>query len=426
MATKIATFELEKGRTFIAGLFWQPLVSTNSKEARSEAAEIADQMSFDMGVFRKSETIQVGLCAKEDGANEGDMSIAAIISKTLEVNAVAKDAIIALPIGNGDSRWIYFAQKDGVILSDGDLIGTEDEVRATMHTHYTMANWSYVVCPTYWGFRGAVEKTLDDFFPRTKKGGIQYHKWWGVSNIKVSISDVLRKALPVLVISGACAIMAAYGWSAYSAWKNQQEMEQQAALAALAAKQKAIETPPPWHTETNPRELAMNCVQTIDSQAALAPGGWVLNAATCDANGRMQVSWNRPEYSTISLLRAVVKDAQVSENGNSALVTRNFTPGAASEEKVLSMRDMVAEFHDRAQRIGIPVRFAEIPVPPPQEGFPAQPWRSSRWELESSISPNELMEWFAMPGLRLKGISLQFDGGVSTWKMEGIIYAKNE
>lgn len=426
MASKIGTFELEKGRTFIAGLFWQPLVPTSIKEARAEAADIADQMSFDMGVFRKSETIQVGLCAKEDGANEGEMSIAAVISKTLEVDALAKDAIIALPVGNGDSRWIYFAQKDGVILSDGDLIGTEDEVRATMHTHYTMANWSYVVCPAYWGFRGAIEKSLEEFLPKTKKGGIRYHKWWGVTNIKVSTIDIARKALPVLMVSGVCAILAAYGWNAYSSWQQQKEMERQAAAAAEAARQEAIMAMPPWHMESNPVLLAKNCVETIDSQAALAPGGWVLNAATCDVHGQMQVSWNRPDYSTISLLRAVVKDAQISESGNSALITRNFVPGAASTEEVLSMRDMVAEIHDRAQRLGIPITFAEIPVPPPQEGLPPQSWRSSKWELLSSISPDELMKWFAMPGLRLTGISLQFVDGISTWKMEGIIYAKNE
>jgi len=425
MDKKISTFEFEKGRVFVAGLFWQPLIPTTLKEARADAAEQAEQMGFDLAIFRKNDAIQVGFCASEDDAKEGYLSIAAVISKSLEVDEVAKEAIMAMPLGDGSDRWLYFAQKDGVILADGDFVGTEDEVRAAMHSHYSHTDWAYVVAPLHWGFRGALERSLTDFLPKDKKGRIRYHKWWAISPIKVNASAAIKKALPYAIVALGLIALAGFGMKAYTAYQHKLEMQRQAEAAAAAALQEAITATPPWHSESNPVDFAKNCIAAVDT-IPLAPGGWTLNAATCSVDGTMQAAWSRPVYSTISLLRAIVPEATIATDGNSAYVTRQFVPGAPLTEEAMDLTNMVAEIHDRAQRLGLPITITDIPVPPPQQGLPPQAWKSSKWELVSSVSPNELMKWFAMPGLRLSSLSVQFANGINTWKMEGLIYAKNQ
>lgn len=421
---RVSTFELEKGRRFVSGLFWQPLVATNPKEVRKEAADHADQMGFSLGVYRRGDTHQVGLASQGDDVRVGDFSVAAMISKTLEIEGHANDALIAVPVGGQDDRWIYFAQRDGVILPDGDFIGTSDEVRAAMHTHYSVSNWSYIVAPSYWSFRDSVERTFRDFLPKTKKQKVAYHDWWALAPINVSSKDVLRKILPSVVLASTLALAAIYGYHTYSVYKKRIAAEQAAKVAAELARQKIAAQPDPWLAQPNPLRFANACIKALGS-VSMTPGGWVVKSAKCDLGGTAHIEWTRPPYSTISLLRAVVPSAVIARDGNSAQIDVQIDlADSTRNDQVGPINDAVSWMQDRMQKIGGEIKIDDLPIPVPPEGMPPQSWQAFKWAVTTGMSPDEIAGWLDRPGVRIKNISLSLQDGESTWTMEGLHYAQ--
>lgn len=223
------SFELEKGKLFVSGLHWQAL-SGGPSEVKAEVEKLAALEGFDLAVWRVSSVQQVGFADTKKGFKAGMMSAAAVVSKTIDEEEDVRDFLCGIPLPDG--RYLYVAQSEGVILPDGDSIGTAEEVRGRMLADMSVGkDWAKIYAPLAWGMQGAAERSFEDFLPQ-KNGKIDYrHKWWVLKPIKTSIRSVAKIVLPIAALS----ILIGAGMVSYKRWQIAKANAEAAAAAAAMA-----------------------------------------------------------------------------------------------------------------------------------------------------------------------------------------------
>lgn len=424
MSAKLSIIQHASGISLAAGLFWQPLLSGSKKESHEKILEVADQLSFDLGVIVGGEhgVGSAGLCAKAEGAKEGFVSLALLVSDGLTKQGFTADFVAGIDAGDG--RWVYVARNNGAIIFEGDFIGTEEEVRSMMMQHYSMAEWPTIIAPSHWRFSGSVEKSLDDILPKGKKGRLVVANEMVIRPLRTSAFDVIKAHKKLVFLVSLVIGVAGFGNNYYKIYKEKVAAELAARKAAEAAFAKRISAPPPWYAEAAPVPMAAACMSALD-KIPLVPGGWNLGAATCNSSGIVTAEWTRPDYGSISMLRGVVPNAEISADGNKASQSSEVKPGEVTRELVTGKSEGYAHIFDRMQTMGIEVRLTPVQEAPPKEGDPPVPWQATQWSITTQLRPDEIAKVLTFPGLRISNITLSFDGGsVSSYKMEGLIYAK--
>jgi hypothetical protein len=157
--------ELEAGRRSVevlAGLVWHPLQGTGSARTREILAYAADS-DADLKVVRGDEAPHVGLARKAEGAKAGQISAAAVIADALQGEG-HHSVLVALRIPEEPACFLYIAVRDNVILADGDIVGTEQEVSDRLRGDKSFGGWDLVICPGEWGFADAQQRDFDAFF----------------------------------------------------------------------------------------------------------------------------------------------------------------------------------------------------------------------------------------------------------------------
>lgn len=421
-------FALDRGRVFIAGLFWHALIAS---DPRGEARQIAKQQSFQTAVFRMidGKVVQAGFGSTSGGHREGMLSAAAAVSKSIEMERGPRDFMVATKIP--DNRYLYVAQRDGAIHPDGDFIGTEEEVQARVLRDQTIGNWGYIVAPAHWGILDSEERSFDSFLPRKSGDRIQYHRWWALQSIQ-------RK--PVRTLLTLVALAGLVGGPLYGYRWHQERLaaEQAAALAeqaAAAAGQVTVARPEhPWKKLPLARAFVAACMDGIDRIPSLAPGNWTMVELNCNGS-TVGISWRRGEGGWIEHLRLVAPEVTTSADGQSASLSMPVTlPPGESDEVVLEERQRTLALHAVAQIYrftGLSVSAAVAPAPPLLPGQQAgqQPpppppeWKEMKWSMTgTAMTPGVVADALDGPGFRMSSIKAVLNGGSLSWSMEGTQY----
>ena len=256
------TFEFGK-RTFVSGLFWQPLPGHTLQLRKAELRKMSEEQGFDLVVQRTSGIPQAGFAATADGIRSGMLSVAAMVSKSLEMANRDRSFLCAMPIPNG--QWVYVAQREGVLLHDGDLLGSEEIVQARMMNDLSLIEWQTVFAPEQWGIPGSQERRFEDLLPRRGEK-YSFKSWWEVRPIRNPWIDIFldNTRLYITLIVIALVLTGYHFWSQYRINKQleafaRQEAEESAARMAAAAEQ-------PW--KKIPRVSAFIEATAIDHLAA--------------------------------------------------------------------------------------------------------------------------------------------------------------
>jgi len=419
------TFKLDRA-VFVSGLHWQILTGKPSA-FKSEIKDLAKQLSFDLAVVRKTGVPQVGLGALNEGGGVGMFSAAAIISKTVEVESNQRDFICATKVPDG--RFLYVCQSEGVILADGDFIGTAEDVRSRMLEDLSVGKaWEAVFAPIEWGLSGSSERDFVDFLPQ-KKGKVDLnHSWWALRRVEMSVFAPLKKMLfPLLGVAVLGA--GAYG---YKAW--QAEQAEAARLAAAASGDAAAPPPPPpWTTKPRATAAIGACLEAINKVNTFWPGNWSPVSASCNvASGSMTVSWKRGEYGWAKHLLEIEPRATITPDGAMAslVIPVQVTVEGANEDLVAE-HIRSAQMNNAAQELRVqfsmapPAAPAVLPGAAAQQAAPVQSWHDLAWLLKANgLSPDSLIPAFDGPGFRVGSVTALFDSGKISWEIEGVQYVQ--
>ena len=190
---------------------------------------MSEEQDFDLAVQRTSGVPQVGFGSVADGVRAGMLSVAAMVSKSLEVANRDRSFLCAMQVPGGN--WIYVAQREGVVLHDGDLLGNEETIRARMMTDMSLIEWQTVFAPKHWGIPHAMERTFEELLP--KRGAkYSFKSWWEIRPIRNTWLDAILGNW--MVSAGAIVLLVGFGgyyfWEQWQTRKAMEELAQQEAM----------------------------------------------------------------------------------------------------------------------------------------------------------------------------------------------------
>lgn len=414
---KITTFKTVTGRTLVSGLLWQP-ISGAEKTFKSEVALLGGQLGCDLAVIRKGGVNQVGYASSSDGVKAGWGSLAAIVSKSIEIEFSESSFLCATILPDG--QWFYLAQRDGSIIPDADFIGAEIEVKSRILSDFSLAAWDVIISPQSWGLPKSTERALISLLPATSD-----IKKYRIEHIKANYASIIKKAIIPSVVVAAIVVGGSFGYKKYQ--ENIAHKAEVARAAAEAAAAAAAVVPDPWESQPSAHDFVKSCLDSLD-KISLTPGGWSTDMAICDAQG-LTISWTRPIYSTIKLLKTEAASAVIDVSGDKAVMTFPVKFGISQKEIVPNSEFARESILTKSQQVGVRVTLVEDMSIPPLPGSPeaisSTGWHEIKWSFSSKLSPKSMIDLFGGPGFRVQKMSLKVQSGSAEWSMEGIQYVKN-
>lgn len=412
MAANVAQlFEVDRKR-FASGLFWHPLSWFGGKAQSKEVTAVSKQLGLPAIVWRRgvADQLQAGLGSKE--AIDA-YSAACVISKTLEVERGVIDFACAVQVPDG--RWLYVAQKDGVMLPDGDLLGTEAEIRERLINDCSVSDFALVIAPTQWGLPAEEAKPFVDFLPR-RAGKVVYHRWWQLRPTRSTPFAPLKRPAPVLALTVAAVGGAFLGWQHWRAEQLRKAAEEAARLAAAQAAQPQTQVIiKPWAKIPTAPKLTAACLD-IMRVLRYDQAGWKLSQVQCDSSG-VRTMWVAETHASRRDLEAAFPGVSIAVDGKSASHSHplSFEEGVA--EDLLAAAEAVAGLIEAGRPLGVEISFEF-------EGSqtnPSAPWHTYKWRFQTELSPARVVERMNVPGVRISTIAWS-EGG--RWSVEGVLYAQ--
>ncbi len=417
------TFEFGK-RTFVSGLFWQPLPGHTAQLRKAELRKMSEEQGFDLVVQRTSGVPQAGFAATMDGIKSGMLSVAAMVSKSLEIANRDRSFLCAMQAPNG--LWVYVAQREGVLLHDGDLLDTEEIVRARMMNDLSLIEWQTVFAPKNWGIPDSQERNFADLLP--KRGNkYSFKTWWEVRPIRNPLLDVILDNTRLYVSLGliAAALTGYHFWSQYQLKKQMEEFARQeaaenAARAAAAAEQ-------PWKKLPRATSFIKTCDAARNTLPTLWPGDWRTTNIRCTEQ-QMTATWRRGDNGSLDQLLAFIPEAKLTPGGGddaSLTIPLKMEKPEASEAPAREQQ-RVAEIYTAAQKYNLNFKMKKSSG----DSVPGQPAENYSWKLldwmveDTRLSPETIISLLDGEGFRITQLDLSLREGVMTWTFKGVQYVR--
>lgn len=424
-----------RGRAFVTGLRWHPLgsVTGHMKEAR----QFGKENKLDIVTIRRNpRIIQAGFVARTDGVTKGMYSLASTLAGQLGESWIA-----AWRVSPDEDRYALVAVYKGGIIPGCDVIGSEVEIRRRVAQQRSRGiEFEEWYLPTEFDMGG---KPLDvDELLQPSKLKREYR-------LRPLVFGLSRAELSQLAIAGIVVTAGLIGWSQWSAYQDQVELEKR-----LAAEQKRLEelarleresgsTQPaqalehPWAKRPSVGGFVDGCSKVI---YWLPPSidGWLYADAVCDGS-QVLTTYNRTGNSTaadlISATNGVFSGPPAFFNqGNSATLPYAISLPAAGDEPLLNVAEATANLTSSLHRFSQEPTLTEVPVAVPQEpalpGQPAPPpppppeWRQFELKYSTGVLPHDSLTDAPVQGLRLREIKAEYQANHLMWTVTGDLYAK--
>lgn len=418
----------------VAGLVWHPLQDTGSARAK-EIVAYAKSGAADLRVVRGDEAPHVGLAKRLDGAKTGQISAAAVIADALVAEGY-RSVLVALRLPQEPDNFLYIAVRDGVILADGDTVGTEEEINQRLTGDKAYGGWDLVVCPEVWGFSDAKARDLDSFFtPEVLKKS----KAWQLQEVQVNVAKLAIIGALVMTLS----LGSVFGWTTYQKRKalalamaeaQRQQTEQDAAERGRREAANAL-PPKPWPAMPLPTVFARACFNAF-AQVGVTAGNWKLDGAACE-NGQLSVRWVKgSEAAWVSHLKAIRPNAMVSADGLSATVSMpvQVPPSGDTGEPLQDAMGLRLRYFDLASRYGMSIKVDPPQAPPAPKVLPGQkepaaplppPWAETAVQATAAFNPVEGASLLESPGLRLTKLVFSYSkDGLPQYQFTGVQYVR--
>lgn len=418
----------KKKLELVAGLVWHPVHTTGSARAK-EIRELSKTSALDLKVLRGTESPHVGFAKKSEGGKAGQISAAAVIADTISASDSIRNFLVALRIPDDKDQYIFVAVHDGVILADGDMVGTRDEVRVRLTGDSSYEAWEVIICPGDWGVARSQDKDFADIF---SEDSLKSPKRWTLKEVTIA----WKKAVLPLILIAVIVTGSTFGFK-YWTQKKAAEAEllrMQSEEVAKGQRATIAEPTKPWPTMPSAVSFAAACKAALQ-RVGMTAGNWQLKDIEC-SEGKLTVNWAKPNESAwISHLQAVRPEAQFSADGLSASVSVLVTTQASNDftEVLPSQNGISLRYYDLASRYGMAVRIEAPAAPAAPAALPGQQagqsapvaplsWAVLNVQATTNIDPVQAAGVLSYPGLRLQKITYANKSGLLQYQLTGVQY----
>jgi hypothetical protein len=410
-----------KGVNWISGLIWQ-IMPKAGKVNHESIRKTGHALNCDLFVVRLTKTPQIGYAAKNDGYAEGQRSIAAVVSKSMEINHGSIDFICAIQIDN--DRFIYIEQAEGLITTNGDLCGDENVIKEKLLNSLSLdREWGVIVAPEDWHIANSISQTLDQLVPLILFSNFKKKAWYALQDLDQGLyrKIVLKTRKYVYGIGIFFFAVSAGSWYYYkifSAVHNTHPMVDYQPVT------------PPWHSTPNASNVIATCDAAFYSIEKLSPGGWNPEQTVCNVLERsFVIYWKSPTDVPYFYIKEDLPDVQLSRDFKKASLTKTIDiPMTGNQEVLLGnirIKHMVliSEVNEFVLEI-LESEVAPIPTPNNAQALSQQaPWSSYKWVAKSNrLSPRSMISLLDGPGMRIDKIRTNIQDGILSWEIEGIQY----
>lgn len=432
---KIIHLEANRKRhEVVAGLVWHPLQGTGSARAK-EILAYARSGAADLKVVRGDEAPHVGLAQRANGAKVGQISAAAVVADALAGEGY-RSVLVALRLPQEPDKFFYIAVRDGVILADGDTVGTEEEINQRLTGDKAYGGWELVVCPQEWGFSDAHSRDLQSIFTPDV---LTKPKAWQLQEVQVNVARLAIIGTLVVTVS----LGSIFGWTTYqkrrvfaAAMADAQRLQAEQDVAERSRREDANALPPkPWPAMARPAAFAQACFDAF-GRVGVTAGNWTLDGAACE-NGQLSVRWVKGgEAAWVSHLKAIRPNAVVSADGLSATVSMSvpLPPSGDTGEPLQDAMGLRLRYFDLASRYGMSIKVDPPQAAPAPKVLPGQkepsaptppPWTETAVQATAAFNPVEAASLLESPGLRFTKLVFSYTrDGLPQYHFTGVQYVR--
>lgn len=395
----------EKGITYAASLFWQPLL--NADKPLPEVKEAAENIleGADLYVTRTGKSSQFGLAASSQGFVK-DMPSAAIALVTGLGNITS-----FLGVFKVDTGWWYVCFRNDVLLSDGDtLFVNEKDAKNQFISMLAVPDWEAVFAPAEWEIEDTKQIDLSSLL--TKGLNVKLEKIAGNNDMMM---------LGVIV-----ACFAVIAWFAYSTLQDLFfSAPEEPIIAPVETEQVPLPPEPkPWEELKNPVDVMRNCYLATQKVVQVVTPGWKIEGITCTPGSGLVTSWRR-ELGRLTWIEQALDVSGVdfssrvlSRDGNTVMVTVPIEEiSTLNSPPEYNENDLVDTINDINQALDINIRVAPKQWVSPR----GTAYKLMEFELSANTDP---LTWIDLL-MKFSGLTINtitYDINSANWTYKGEIY----
>jgi hypothetical protein len=399
---------LAVGRTSYAfGLRWISATSAGSLVSEAEVAALAEGANY-VALHRSFN--QFGLATIPDApSGVRGVPYRPLIGAAAIANAAGTATLAAFPLEDG--RWLVLAIDRKGFLPDGDLIVENAEqarARIDLLIAQSPTSWRRKYLPADWGIPDSKTVSPQDLLDRPRAPRL-VSLWLLIHRRRL----LLGSAAVAVAVIGALVIAV------------------RLVTASAPVAEVPFQPPKPIAAVWTPAALTIDrCLSAFrDAQLYRSVPGWTLSKYICQGGEGVAVSFGRAGDGQISVIRALVPKAQLSDDGRSAVLTLPLPalPRISATAAFAPRQRYQVIGLDLAQRLGGAFALQTSRKLLPGESAAAslnQAWNAVSWTYQTQAPA---IVW-AGAIARLGSISVEtltFTPADNLWQLTGSLYASN-
>jgi len=291
----------------------------------------------------------------DDAKTCGKYSIAAILLQFFTVSLFVDDVLLIAQIE--PDLYLYYAQKDGSILYDGDFCGDRNQVLELCRKHQlSYGKFELTYAPKEFSIDGAQEKTLEEVLGKSFSS-LKKDVDFAQTKIKSVFPDKAKSRYYYLI---AVASIIVVGIAAKTYWSfheaeiaNRLQMEQE--KIALQIAQNAPK--PPYQEMPLANDFAIACEHSLNQNSMLF-AGWEIEELSCEGNTLVAALIRKSNGSLEEISNAYPSaNFDLATNKASIQIPLGIDQSLLRNQEELPAVPSLYAYVDKVNALGIPLEF---------------------------------------------------------------------
>ncbi|MBU3625967.1 type 4b pilus protein PilO2 [Polynucleobacter sp. JS-Safj-400b-B2] len=411
------------GKSMVAGLNWEPLPIEIEAGTKKYIQKLAEEQDFNLYTLIKGVETQTGFASSHEKLS-GKYSIASILFQVFSGSEHSRDIAAILEI-HPDS-YLYYGQKDGLILYDGDLAGSRQDALDRLNSHIALYGpFEVLYAPESLEIENSTHATFetilgDSFF--------SLRRLVGLSQARVRPCFLDKKRRNTYIVIGILAVIllaaSSRGFVIYQANEAAARLQLEQERISKAMEENAPK--PIYQTLPTSYEMVSACLSLINEHDLIFPN-WNLVAIECSQSG-MVASLTKSDEGRYEDLISKYPDSIVNLAANTATIkiSQIVTANYVGKITLPSMSDVYLNT-DKAISYGIEMKYkpAASSVNLPGQDLIPKKVAELDWIIDKTpFTPDRVIDLMDNSGLRISKITKIFGANGSSWSLEGTQYAQ--